>query len=99
MKNTIEFLKEHGIVEKLQKALDIAPINAVDDIEKDPNMKDFQVFALRYLIGDKVEDNKFTDGYFEAIHNDVIDALDLKKEGKGNELLSMLADLVEEVAK
>lgn len=99
MKNTIEFLKEHGIVEKLQKALDIAPINAVDDIEKDPNMKDFQVFALRYLIGDKVEDNKFTDGYFKAIHKDIIDALDLKKEGSGNKFLSMLVDLVEEATK
>lgn len=99
MKNTVEFLKEHGIVEKLQKALDIAPTNTVDDIEKDPNMKEFQVFTLRHLIGNKVEDDKFTDGYFEAIHKDIIDALDLKKEGSGNKFLSMIADLVKEVAK
>lgn len=100
MKNTIEFLKEHGIVEKLQKALDIVPTNTVDDIEKDPNMKDFQMYALKYLIGDAVENqDKFADDYFKAIHKDIIDALDLKKEGSGNKFLSMLADLIEEVSK
>lgn len=100
MKNTIEVLRECGVVEKLQKALNIAPINLIDDAKEDPNMKEYQMFVFKGIISEALEsddDNKFTNAYFGAIHKDIIDALDLKKEGSGNEFLSKLVDLLKEI--
>lgn len=97
MKNTVEFLREHGVVEKLQNTLNTAPVNVVDDIAKDPNMKEFQYFALKNILGDMFKSDEFVDGYFTAIHKDIVDALDLKKKGSGNEFLSMFVDLLKEI--
>lgn len=96
MKNTIELLKEKGIVEKLQRMLNIVPINLADDITKDPNMKDFQEYALKFILKEEGND-EFFDDYLNAVHKDIIEALDLKKEGSGNMLLSMLTDLFKEM--
>lgn len=98
MNKTIELIKKYDMDKKLKKALDLLPINAVNDVEKDPNMHNAQCSILAEFVNLEMERNKnFVNEFFVAVFSDIVDELALKKEGTGNRLLYELAELMEEL--
>lgn len=97
MKKTIEFLKKKSIVERIQSAVDFAPKQMCDD-DKDPNCKDFQRHILMDWIRESDSDD-FND-FINAVVNDIIYHLDIKKNNKeGNKIASLVYEIVKEIEK
>lgn len=98
MKKTIEFLKKEGIIDRVQSAVDFAPKNAVDDYEKDPNMKEFQKFVLDDEI-DRLSNEK-AGKFYDALLNDIVYAMNIKKNNKeGDKIASLFVEIIKEVKK
>lgn len=98
MKKTIEVLEEHGLIEKFKKMFNLIPTNMVDDIEKDPDMKKTQVNLLAFSTVKKMdEDEEFINQFFNAVFEDIVDKLDLKKEGEGNAFLKSIFEIFKEL--
>lgn len=97
MKKTIEFLKKEGIIDKIQDAVNFVPKEAVDDYEKDPNMKEFQRFILNDALMElsKEKDKEFS----KCIIDDIVYAMNIKKTEEGDKIASLLLEIVKEAIK
>lgn len=96
MKKTVEFLKKNGIVERIQSTIDFAPKCIVE--EGDPNIKGLQKQVLNDALGSLSE--KKRKEFCDALFDDVIYALNIKKKDKeGDKVASLLVELLKEVSK
>lgn len=96
MKKTVEFLRKNGIVEMIQSVIDFAPKCIVE--EDDPNIKGLQRQVLLDSLN-KLSEKKQTE-LFSAITDDIIYALNIKKQDKeGDKVASLLVELLKEVSK
>lgn len=97
MKKTVEFLKKNGIVERIQSVIDFAPKCIVE--EGDPNIKGLQKQVLEDEVFKILEGKKGSE-LFDALFDDVIYALNIKKKDKeGDKVASLLVELLKEVSK
>lgn len=97
MKKTIEFLKEKGIVEKVQKLVDFAPSNMADDL-KDSNLKELQRHYILNELSDMDSDD-FND-FMEVVTDDVVYTLNIKKHDKeGDKIAGLVYEIIKELKK
>lgn len=88
MKRTIEFLKSKGIIDEIQKLVDITPKVVIDD---DPDfVKKFVPCTMGEMIIDKLN-SEFLAEFIKAVCIDVAEEIDIKKTDEtGSELLGLL---------
>lgn len=97
MKKTVEFLRKNGIVERIQSTIDFAPKCIVE--EGDPNIKGLQKQVLEDEVFKLLEGKKGSE-FFDAIIDDIVYALNIKKQDKeGDKIAGLLVEILKEVTK